>query len=535
MSDKSLESLSYQLISEAAKLAMEQQHGFVRPFHLLQAIVEREDARTFFESFNFPFDNLEDKVKITDPFYTEYPTVKKWKISDDVQELCRSAERHALNNGRSAAGFAEILFFLQEMGDEATVKTIKKIRDSEDRVLRDDYFQMLLKHDVSKYDPLTGIIGEGFIDFDANKVEEKEIDKGVAINFSANLKTRVFGQDEAADAIGRAVKRARAGMQADDEPMGSFLFIGPTGVGKTEEAKQTAKLLDCQLVRIDMSELQNKGSSNRLIGADPGYIGYDDGGLLTNAVKKANEDDEYLVVLLDEIEKAHESVYDVLLQVMDDGRLTDGSGDTVDFKKVILIMTSNVGAAEAEAKADADAKKAAKLPFGFGLGDKTTTENFEDASAESVQMQAVKAKFKPEFRNRLSATVEFGPLDQGIMHDIAQKFIDLMSELKASDKYNLTFSVSDDALNKLAIDGYNPKMGARPLKRLIETEFKDRLTDLILEEDISDANVELDYDDKAGEFKLVQRELQKEPLMLSAPANDDSEEAPQVEHSQQFG
>ena len=379
---------------------------------------------------------------------------------------------------------------------------------------------MLLKHDVSKYDPLTGITGEGVIDIGAMEKEETEIDLEVAKNFSDNLKGRVFGQDAAADAIGRAVKRARAGLQADDEPMGSFLFIGPTGVGKTEEAKQTAKQLGCNLVRIDMSELQNKGSSNRLVGADPGYIGYDDGGLLTNAVKKANADDEYLVVLLDEIEKAHESVYDVLLQVMDDGRLTDGSGDTVDFKKVILILTSNVGAAEAEAKAEADAKEAARQPIGFGLGDKSPANDFKDVAEESVQMQAVKAKFKPEFRNRLTATVEFGALDQDIMHNIAQKFIDLMNELKASSKHNLTFSVSQDALDKLAIDGYDPKMGARPLKRLIKTEFEDRLTDLILFEEITDQNVELDYDDKTGEYKLIQRELQKAPLMISAPAND---------------
>ena len=265
------------------------------------------------------------------------------------------------------------------------------------------------------------------------------------------LKRQVFGQDEALDILCRSILRARAGLGQPEKPTGSFLFTGPTGVGKTEAAKQLALQLGVEFIRFDMSEYMEKHSVARLIGAPPGYVGFDQGGLLTDSVVK----NPYAVLLLDEIEKAHPDLFDILLQIMDHGTLTDNNGRHVDFRNVVLIMTSNVGARELSAAS-----------IGFG-------DNLPGSSK-----QAVDKTFSPEFRNRLDAVVPFGVLDEAVILKVVIKFIDQLRQALAEK--NVSLQISPAAKKMLARKGYDPVFGARPLGRLIQTEISDIIASEIL-------------------------------------------------------
>ncbi|ABA89499.1 ATP-dependent Clp protease, ATP-binding subunit ClpA [Syntrophotalea carbinolica DSM 2380] len=266
-----------------------------------------------------------------------------------------------------------------------------------------------------------------------------------------DLKRQVFGQDQAVDALARSVLRARAGLGHPDKPTGSFLFTGPTGVGKTEAARQLALQLGVEFIRFDMSEYMEKHSVSRLIGAPPGYVGFDQGGLLTDAVTKQ----PYAVLLLDEIEKAHPDLFSILLQIMDHGSLTDNNGKKADFRNVVLIMTSNVGAREMSAN-----------PIGFGK------------EGETVPRQAVERTFAPEFRNRLDAIIPFHGLGEQTMLKIVDKFLDQLRERLAERQ--ITLVVSSAARADLARRGYDPRFGARPLSRLIQAEVSDVIAQEIL-------------------------------------------------------
>jgi ATP-dependent Clp protease ATP-binding subunit ClpA len=268
----------------------------------------------------------------------------------------------------------------------------------------------------------------------------------------ADLKRAVFGQDEALMQLSSAMKLARAGLRDPDKPIGSYLFSGPTGVGKTEAAKQLASTLGIEMIRFDMSEYMERHTVSRLIGAPPGYVGYDQGGQLTDAV----DQHPHAVVLLDEIEKAHADVYNILLQVMDHGVLTDSNGKKVDFRNVILIMTTNAGASDAQ-----------RQSIGFGR-DKVVGE--EEA--------ALKRLFTPEFRNRLDAVVAFKPLTPEIIRQVVQKFV-LQMEVQLADR-NVTISLTDDAADWLAKNGFDELYGARPLARVIQEHIKKPLADDIL-------------------------------------------------------
>ncbi len=270
-----------------------------------------------------------------------------------------------------------------------------------------------------------------------------------------DLKGSVFGQDPAIEALSMAIKRSRAGLRLPEKPIGSFLLIGPTGVGKTEVAKQLARALGVSFLRFDMSEYMEKHTVARLIGAPPGYIGFDQGGLLTDAVRKQ----PYSVLLLDEIEKAHPDLFSILLQVMDHATLTDNNGKKADFRNVILLMTSNAGAREMS-----------QANIGFGGKDA------ENRAAKG--MKAIENLFSPEFRNRLDGIVAFNGLTIGIMEQIVSKFVRDLEEQLSEKKINL--DLSPGARNWLAERGYDPTFGARPLGRLIQTEIKDILADEIL-------------------------------------------------------
>lgn len=265
-----------------------------------------------------------------------------------------------------------------------------------------------------------------------------------------DLKQLVFGQDEAIEKIVKAILRSRAGLSADKRPAGSFLFYGPTGVGKTEVARSLASIMGVEFHRFDMSEYMEQHTVSRLIGSPPGYVGFEQGGLLTEAVRKA----PYSVVLLDEVEKAHPDIYNILLQVMDYGTLTDNTGRKTDFSNTILILTSNAGAFEMS-----------KSSIGFGDAKQL------DASAKGLK--AVERIFSPEFRNRLDALVPFRSLDESMMLNIVDKFISQIKKTLVGRKVELT--LTDEAREWLAKEGFDPAMGARPMRRLLRAEVEDKL------------------------------------------------------------
>ena len=287
------------------------------------------------------------------------------------------------------------------------------------------------------------------------RIPEKSVsssDKVQLADLANNLKMVVFGQDKAIDALSTSIKLARAGLREGTKPIGNFLFAGPTGVGKTEVCKQLSRILGVELVRFDMSEYMERHTVSRLIGAPPGYVGFDQGGLLTEAVTK----NPHSVVLLDEIEKAHPDVFNLLLQVMDHGTLTDNNGRKADFRNVILIMTTNAGA-EAMSRAS----------IGFSMQDH-----------QSDGIEAIKKMFTPEFRNRLDDIVQFGELSLDVIKTVVDKFlVQLQSQL---DEKKVFLDVDESARLWLAQNGYDPKMGARPMERVIQDKVKKPLAEAVL-------------------------------------------------------
>lgn len=277
-------------------------------------------------------------------------------------------------------------------------------------------------------------------------------DRSALKNLDRDLKNVVFGQDPAIDALAKAIKMARSGLGSPGKPIGSFLFSGPTGVGKTEVARQLAFCLGIELQRFDMSEYMERHAVSRLIGAPPGYVGFDQGGLLTEAISKK----PHCVLLLDEIEKAHPDIFNILLQVMDHGTLTDNNGRKADFRNVIIIMTTNAGAADLQ-----------KSSMGF-----TSVKEAGDEMAE------IKRLFSPEFRNRLDATISFRMLDHAVILRVVDKFLMQLEEQLHEKKVEAHFT---DAIKEmLAAKGFDPLMGARPMSRLIQDSIRAALADELL-------------------------------------------------------
>ncbi|MGV2976396.1 ATP-dependent Clp protease ATP-binding subunit ClpA [Roseibium alexandrii] len=277
-------------------------------------------------------------------------------------------------------------------------------------------------------------------------------DAEVLENLGKDLKRVVYGQDNAIETLASAIKLARAGLREPDKPIGSYLFSGPTGVGKTEVARQLASSMGVELIRFDMSEYMERHTVSRLIGAPPGYVGFDQGGLLTDGV----DQHPHCVLLLDEIEKAHPDLFNILLQVMDHGKLTDHNGKQVDFRNVILIMTTNAGAADM-----------AKMPVGFNR-----------IKREGDDQEAINKLFTPEFRNRLDSIIPFGNLPVEVVYKVVEKFV-MQLEVQLADR-NVTFELGDDAVKWLADKGYDSQMGARPLGRIIQEHIKRPLADEVL-------------------------------------------------------
>ena len=312
-------------------------------------------------------------------------------------------------------------------------------------------------------------------------------DKDRLKSLEESLGRVVFGQDEAVKLVARAIKRSRAGLGQPDRPAGAFLFTGPTGVGKTELAKQLALHLGNEFARYDMSEYMEKHAVARLIGAPPGYVGFEQGGLLVDAVRTH----PYSVVLLDEIEKAHPDIFNILLQVMDHATLTDNTGRKADFRQVVLIMTSNAGSREMSVGS-------------IGYTEAPAAGNLDNRqrAAQSRSKSAVEKVFSPEFRNRLDAIVSFQSLTPEVMETIVDKFIIQLEEQLAERRIAIT--LQPDARAYLAKKGYDTVFGARPLARVIQAEVRDRLTDEILFGALENGgNVTIGHDGEALTFTFA--------------------------------
>jgi ATP-dependent Clp protease ATP-binding subunit ClpA len=319
-------------------------------------------------------------------------------------------------------------------------------------------------------------------------------DRDALRTLDRDLKLTVFGQNEAIDALSAAIKMSRSGLGEEEKPIGSFLFAGPTGVGKTEVTRQLAMVMGIELIRFDMSEYMEAHSVSRLVGAPPGYVGFDQGGLLTEAVHR----NPHAVLLLDEIEKAHPDVYNILLQIMDHGKLTDTNGREADFRNVILVMTTNAGA-----------QQSARRTIGF-----TEQDNISDSG------EAIRRTFTPEFRNRLDAVIHFGALDFNIVLLIVDKFIlELEAQLSLKD---VNISVSMPAREWLAEQGFDPEMGARPMKRVIQNKIKRPLADDLLFGALSEGGeVDITLSRKEG-ARLKIRTKPKQEQQKALPASTES-------------
>jgi ATP-dependent Clp protease ATP-binding subunit ClpA len=329
------------------------------------------------------------------------------------------------------------------------------------------------------------------------RIPPKQVSKDDAASIKSletDLKRVVYGQEDAITALASAIKLSRAGLREPNKPIGSYLFTGPTGVGKTEVTRQLASILGVELHRFDMSEYMERHSVSRLIGAPPGYVGYDEGGLLTDAVMQH----PYCVVLLDEIEKAHPDLFNILLQVMDNGTLTDAVGRQVDFRNVILVMTTNAGASDA-----------AKNSIGFGRGRK-----------DDEQEEALKRLFTPEFRNRLDAVITFGGLTPEIIEQVVEKFI-LQLEVQLADR-NVSIELAPEARDWLAERGFDSEFGARPLARIISEHVKKPMAEELLFGKLAKGGtVKIGVDKKSPDqlsFKFVEDKPRKKPSRTNAPA-----------------
>lgn len=456
--------------------------------------------------------NVEDAIKILHGLRDRYEAHHRVKITDEaIDQAVRLSDRYitdrflpdkAIDLIDEAASKVRLQSFtvppnLKEL--EARLEEVRKEKDAavqsqefeEAAALRDQEQKLREELETTKKDwkERQGklnmeVVPEDIAHVVANwtgipvvKLKEEETER--LLKMEEILHDRVIGQDEAVKSISRAVRRARAGLKDPKRPIGSFIFLGPTGVGKTELARAVAEALfgdEDSMIRIDMSEYMEKHSTARLVGAPPGYVGYDEGGQLTEKVRRK----PYSVILLDEIEKAHPDVFNILLQVLDDGRLTDSKGRTVDFRNTVVIMTSNVGANMI--------KKNTSL--GFTTGD--TEKKYQDM--KDKVMDELKRSFRPEFLNRIDEVIVFHSLEQEHIEQIVSLMTDeLRKRLK---EQNIDFQLSEEAKKVLAKEGFDPAYGARPLRRAIQRNIEDRLSEELLKGTINKGDtVTIDAED----------------------------------------
>ena len=450
----------------AAKLRMERNSvpeeldeitRHLKQLEIERAAIKRENDTVKLKQLNAQIDDLQNQEKqIREKWESEKALVAK--IQQDKQHIeqlkieADNAERDG-NYGR----VAEIRYGkLKELEqDIAKIQEDLHSKQGDSALVKEEVTADDIAEVVSRW---TGI--------PVNRMLESEREK--LLHLEEELHKRVVGQEEAISAVANAVRRSRAGLQDPKRPIGSFIFLGTTGVGKTELAKALAEYLfndEKLMTRIDMSEYQEKFSVTRLIGAPPGYVGYDEGGQLTEAVRRK----PYSVVLFDEIEKAHPDVFNILLQVLDDGRLTDNKGRTVNFKNTIIIMTSNLGS-------DYIRERSAKI----GTIDASRQEWLDETRKQLLEM--LKQTIRPEFLNRIDETVVFMPLRESEIHQIVKLQTQGICRMLAESGINLT--VDDSAIDLISSAGYDPEFGARPVKRALQTLLLNRLSTMILSGEI---------------------------------------------------
>jgi len=431
-------------------------------------------ARTRVKSIEKEIADLRDSTReLETKWKNEKDTLTEIKRAKGELEKSRM-EADAAENAADLTKTAEYRYGkipLLEKEIETATKRLKKLQQTR-RVLREDITEEDIAGVVSRW---TGVPVSRMLEEEAEKLSRMDVD----------LKKRIVGQDEAVQKVSDAIKRSRAGISDPNKPVGSFLFLGPTGVGKTELTRALADFLfnsDKALIRVDMSEYMEKHSVSKMIGSPPGYVGHDEGGGLTEMVRHR----PYSVILFDEIEKAHPEVFNILLQVLDNGRLTDAKGRVVNFKNSVIIMTSNIGAEHID--------RMSGLGFGSGLS------NTEDQRYEQVKdkvMSSLKEFFRPEFLNRLDEIILFNILSNTAIQDIVRMQIEIVG--KRLEEKRISLSLTDAALSQLATEGYNPQYGARPLKRLIQTKLLTPIANMMVTRGIMEGgSVSIDYKNDAG-------------------------------------
>ena len=484
ITDRFLPDKAIDLIDEsAAKLRMEidsmpteldEIERKLRQFEIEKQAVMRDDgsqdAREKLEKLAREMAELQSKRDVLRAqWLSEKEAIQKIRDLKEQLETTKIESERAEREGDLAKA-AELrygkLLQLQKLLDEDNLK----LRETQSR-------RKMLKEEVDEED-IAEVVSK-WSGVPVSRMLESEIQK--LIKMDENLRKRVVGQDEAIAAVSNAIRRARAGIQDPNRPIGSFLFLGPTGVGKTELAKALAEFLfddEAAVIRIDMSEYQERHTTSRLIGAPPGYVGYEEGGQLTEAVRRR----PYSVILLDEVEKAHPEVFNLLLQLLDDGRLTDGHGRTVDFRNAVVIMTSNIGSSHIQEILEERARR----PVAHWYDE--NRQNLRDKI-----MSDLKSFFRPEFLNRVDDIIIFNPLNEELLKSIVEIQVARMKKYLLEKKIDIV--LTDAAKKHIAHAGYDPVFGARPLKRAIQNEILNPLALKILDRTFKEGNVvEVDYD-----------------------------------------
>ena len=460
--------------------ALEETHRKIRRLEIEKEALKKESeegestARTRVKAIEKEIADLRDST---------HELEMKWKNEKDTLSEIKRA-RGELELARREADTAEAMSDLTKTAEirygripalereiDTAEKRLKKLQQTR-RVLKEEIMEEDIAAVVSRW---TGVPVSRMLEEEAEKLSRME----------ENLKKRIVGQEEAVQKVSDAIKRSRAGIADPNRPVGSFLFLGPTGVGKTELTRALAEFLfnsDKSLIRVDMSEYMEKHSVSKMIGSPPGYVGYDEGGGLTELVRHR----PYSVVLFDEIEKAHPEVFNILLQVLDNGRLTDAKGRTVNFKNCVIIMTSNIGAEHID--------KMSGLGFASGL---LVSENDRYEQVKGKVMDSLKEYFRPEFLNRLDEIILFNILTQDAVRDIVRMQVEIVAKRLAEKQ--ITLALSEEALEFLAKEGYNPQYGARPLKRLIQTKLLTPIANMMVARGILEGGqVSIDYKPEGG-------------------------------------